>query len=72
LLIANDRDGIEAVLSRAAGETNMGQICNMDRLLEITRRADDLKSVEVRELFGCLGVALTLLDDTDRVRDRPR
>lgn len=72
LLMAHDRDAIEALFERAARDTGMGQICDMDRLIEITRRADDLKSVEVREVFGCIGVALTLLGETEPVLDRPR
>jgi hypothetical protein len=50
----------------------MEQICDMDRLIDVTRQPGDLKSAAVREVFGCIGVALTLLGESEQVRDRPR
>jgi hypothetical protein len=70
LLMANDKNEIVKLFLRAKRRTDMNQICDMRRLIRISREADRLRrSGEVKELFSCIGTALLLLGETEQVVD---
>jgi hypothetical protein len=71
-LMTDDKHEIVKLFTKAKRRTDMGDICDMKRLIRVARDADRLRRTgEVKELFSCIGTAITLLGETEPVLDRP-
>jgi hypothetical protein len=66
-----ERDAIEQVFEDADRQTEMGEICNMEKLKAVVRRRDDLRNIEVKAIESSIAVALALLGRAEPVLDRP-
>ncbi|HEY5173114.1 MAG TPA: hypothetical protein VIK54_15425, partial [Acidimicrobiia bacterium] len=70
-LMEHEGKALAALFKEAARTTDMGTICDMDKLQRIARNASKLtKSAEVKELHSSIGTALALLGRAEPVLDR--
>jgi hypothetical protein len=71
LLVDRDAAGIEQLFERAAHETALGEVCDIERLVGVARGAVALhRSADVKQLFSCIGTVLVLLGESEQVIDR--
>jgi hypothetical protein len=64
-LLDNERDRIHLVLEEAARATNIGMICDVDKVRATLRDEGPIRRLGVaREITNVIGVALTLLPDS--------
>jgi hypothetical protein len=70
--LESQSEEITRLFKDAARETEMGTICDMRRLRRLARQSDQLKkAVDAKALVSAVLVALTLLERTEPVLDRP-
>ncbi len=71
-LLENEQEAIERLFKEAKSKTDMKRICDMRNLKKLALRAETVtRGASVKELFSCIGTALTLLGRTDRIVDDP-
>ncbi|MGH8985346.1 MAG: hypothetical protein ACRDY6_15915 [Acidimicrobiia bacterium] len=71
-LLDSDGKAVTQLFKDAARHTDMASICDMKKLKRIARNSAQMKKMgAIKELFSAIGVALTLLDRTEPVLDRP-
>ncbi len=64
-------DTIIELLNDADRDTEMGTICDIQKLKNVVRDPTDLSNIQVKEIESCIAVALALLDRAEPVLDRP-
>jgi hypothetical protein len=69
--LEQEADAIERLFDAAAAETDMPVFCDLEKLQRLVHEPATLRRKgAARELYSCIGVALTLLGRTEPVADR--
>lgn len=62
--LESQSDEIQALFGRAQRDTDMAEICDLDRLRSVAARASDIEeNVDGKAIISAVSVALTLLDE---------
>ena len=69
--LEDDRAAIEQLFEEAQRDTDMGEICNMEKLKTTVRAPQNLRNIDVKAVESSIAVALALLGRTEAVLDRP-
>ena len=69
--LEDERAAIEQLFEEAQRDTDMGAICNMEKLKTIVRAPQNLRNIDVKAVESSIAVALALLGRTEAVLDRP-
>ena len=69
--IESERDAVVELFDDAARHTGMGGICDIGKAIALARRGGELRDARARELFCCIGVAISMLGLAEPVLDAP-
>jgi hypothetical protein len=68
-LLESDGDAIVELFEEADRHTAMAGICDMGKVIALARRSGELRDARARELFCCIGVAISMLGLARPVHD---
>ncbi|MCC5950526.1 MAG: hypothetical protein JJU45_00370 [Acidimicrobiia bacterium] len=70
--LGSQQDEMRALFRRAASDTGLGEICDVDRLDAVAERAGSIRAnVDAKTLISAVGISLSLLGEVEPVSDRP-
>jgi hypothetical protein len=69
--LESEADAIVGLFDDAAQHTGMSGICDIEKAIALARRGGELRDARVRELFCCIGVAISMLGLEEPVLDAP-
>jgi hypothetical protein len=67
--LESEGDAIVELFEDAARHTAMTGICDIGKVIALARRSGELRDARARELFCCIGVAISMLGLAEPVRD---
>jgi hypothetical protein len=69
--LESEGDSIVELFDDAARHTAMSGICDIGKAIALARRGGELRDARARELFCCIGVAISMLGLAEPVLDAP-
>ena len=69
--LERETSSIVRLFEEAERRTSMGTFCDMDKVLSLARLGGELQNARARELFCCIGVAMSMLGLAEPLFDKP-